>query len=81
VYSVPSLKEGHIDKSKLASHAFEEDHGIDWMNTTILQSELNAIYRKSKEARHTVCTNNPISQCSLGIFPVWYPLIDMELHR
>jgi len=32
-----------FDKSKLASHAFEKQHKIDWTNTTILQFEPNSI--------------------------------------
>jgi hypothetical protein len=62
-----NLREGHLDKSKLASQTFEEGHKIDWINTTILQSESNAIHRKYNEATHQLCSNNPISQPSLDI--------------
>jgi hypothetical protein len=69
------LREGHIDSSKLTSHAFE-GHRIDWINTTILQLEPNTIYRKHKEAAQMVCTDNLISQPSLDMCPIWFPLID-----
>jgi hypothetical protein len=32
-----NLKEGHFEKSKLALHAFEEGHKIDWAQNPILQ--------------------------------------------
>lgn len=102
-----NLREGHIDKSKLASHAFDEGHRIDWINTTILQSEPNTIYRKykeaaggklsrklrptpgcganeedeDKEAARMLCTDNSISQPSLDISPLRFPLIDIESHK
>jgi len=42
-YHKYNLRGEHFDKSKLASHAFEERNEIDWMNTTILQSEPSTI--------------------------------------
>ncbi|GFG33694.1 hypothetical protein Cfor_02438 [Coptotermes formosanus] len=76
-----NLREGHFDKSKLASHAFEEGHKIDWINTIILQSQPNTIHRKYKEAAYMLRSNDPISQSSLDISRIWFPLTDKELHK
>jgi len=38
--------EGQYDKSKLASHAFEEGYQIDWTNKTMWQFDPKSIYRK-----------------------------------
>jgi hypothetical protein len=32
-----NLKEGHLKKSKLAQHAFEEGHRVDWDEARILE--------------------------------------------
>jgi hypothetical protein len=59
-----NLGEGRFDESKLASHAAEKGHKIDWTNTPMLEYEANSIRRKYKEAAHMLCSNNPISQPS-----------------
>jgi hypothetical protein len=35
-----NLKDGHLDKLKVAIYAFEEGHKIDWTHAPILQIEL-----------------------------------------
>ena len=62
-----NLKEGLLEKSKLAQHAFEEDHRVDWDNARILVIESDSRYRKYKESAHMVCLGNPINQPSLDI--------------
>jgi hypothetical protein len=76
-----NLREGNIDKSKLALHAFEEGHGIDWSNITVLPSEPNSVYRKYKEAAYVLYSSNPISQPNLDICPIWFPLANKELKK
>ena len=73
-----SLKEGHLEKSKLAQHAFE-GHEVDCKKARILEIESNSRYRKYKESAHLVCLNNPISQPSLDISPIWIPVIRDEV--
>jgi hypothetical protein len=75
-----NLREGYVDKCKLASHAFDEGHRIDWINMKIFQSEPITIYRKYKEAAPMFCTNNPISQPGLDISSLWFPLIAIDWH-
>ena len=42
-----NLKEkGLLEKSKLAQHAFEEDHRVDWDKTRVLIIESDPRYRK-----------------------------------
>jgi hypothetical protein len=45
----------------------------------ILEIESNSRYRKYKESAHIACRTNPISQPSLGISPIWIPLISIEV--
>jgi hypothetical protein len=44
------LKEGLLEKSKLAQHAYEEDHGVVWAEARILEIESNSWHRKYKES-------------------------------
>jgi predicted GIY-YIG superfamily endonuclease len=75
-----NLKEkGILKKSKLAQHAFEEDHRVDWDKATILVIESDSRYRKCKESVHMVCLDNPISQPSLDICPICIPVIRDEI--
>jgi len=41
-------REGHSERSKLASRAFEEGHQIDWTNSTMWQFDPKSIYRNIK---------------------------------
>jgi hypothetical protein len=72
-------KEGLLEISKLAQHAFEEDHRVDWDEARILEIERNNRYRKYKESAHLACSTTPISQPSLDISPIWIPLISSEV--
>jgi hypothetical protein len=44
--------QGVIKKSKLAQQSYKEGHKICWKETEVLQTELNATYRKYKESTH-----------------------------
>jgi hypothetical protein len=76
-----NLKEGLLDKSKLAQHAYEEGHRVGWDEATILEIESNSRYGKYKESAHMACVTNPISQPSLDISPLWIPLISKEVSK
>jgi hypothetical protein len=41
-----NLKEGLLEKSKLAQHAYEEGHRVCWDDARILEIESNSRYRK-----------------------------------
>jgi hypothetical protein len=73
------LKGGHLEKSKLAQHAYKEGHRDIWDEARILEIESNRRYRKYKESAHVACLTNPISQPSLDISPIWIPLISNEM--
>jgi hypothetical protein len=47
-----SLKERLLEKSRLAQHAYEEDHRMGWNRVKVLQMESNSRYRKCKKAGH-----------------------------
>jgi hypothetical protein len=74
-----SLKQGLMEKSRLAKHAYEEWHRIQWKET--VQTEANNICKMYKEAAHMACIMNPISQPSLEISPIWIPLIREKVSR
>jgi hypothetical protein len=74
-----NLKEGLLEKSKLAQHAYEEGHRVGWDEARVLEIETNSRYRKYKESAHMVCLTNPISQPSLDISPIGIPLISDEV--
>jgi hypothetical protein len=73
-----NLKEGFLEKWKLALHAYEEGHREGWYDARILEIESNNIYRKFKEFAHMACLTNPISQPSLDISAIFIPFISNE---
>jgi hypothetical protein len=76
-----NLKQGLLEKSKLAQHAYEEDHRVSCDKPRVLEVEHNTRYRKYKESAHMTCSNNLISQPSLDISPIWIPLISEEVNK
>jgi hypothetical protein len=65
-----NLKEGLLEKSKLAQHAYEEGDRVFWEEARILESESNSRYRKYKESANVACLTNPISQPSVDVSPI-----------
>jgi hypothetical protein len=49
-----NLKQGHLEKSKLVQHAFEESHQVCWDKAKFLQMKPNRRYRKYKKSVHMV---------------------------
>jgi hypothetical protein len=45
-----NLQQGLMEKSRLAKHAYEEGHRIQWKEAKAVQIEINKICRKYKEA-------------------------------
>jgi hypothetical protein len=76
-----NLKDGLLEKSKLAPHAYEEDHKVMWDQARVLEVESNSRFRKYKESAHMACSTNPISQPCLDISPIWSPLIREEVTK
>jgi hypothetical protein len=74
-----NLKEGLLEKSKLAQHAYDEGHRVFWDKARNLEIENNIRYRKYKESAHVACLTNPISQPSFDLSPIWIPLISNEV--
>jgi hypothetical protein len=74
-----NLKEGLLEKLKLAQHAYEESHRVSWDEGRILEIESNIRYRKYKESAHMACLSNPIGKPSLDISPIRIPLISNEV--
>jgi hypothetical protein len=49
------LKEGLLEKSKLAQHAYKEVNKVNWDEVRILEIESSSRYRKYKESAHMAC--------------------------
>jgi predicted GIY-YIG superfamily endonuclease len=52
-----NLKQGLLEKSKLAKHAYEEGHKVGWEEARILDIESHSKYGKYKEAAHMACSS------------------------
>jgi hypothetical protein len=76
-----NLKQGLLEKSKLAQDAYEEGHRIKWNEAKANQKEPSTIYRKYKESAHMAYLENTISQPSLEMSPFWLPIIKEEIKR
>jgi predicted GIY-YIG superfamily endonuclease len=76
-----NLRQGLLEKPRLAKLAYEEGHKICWNEARVLQTEPNIIYRKYKESAHMSLLVNPISQPSLDISPIWIPVISEEVGK
>jgi hypothetical protein len=50
-----NLKEGLLEKSKLAQYAYEEGHRVGWDEARILGIGNNSRCRKYKELAHMAC--------------------------
>ena len=71
----------YTDKSRIADHVWAEDHKMSWDEAKILHREPNQFKRKFKEASFMSMSKNHISQPSLDIKPLWFPLIREELNN
>jgi hypothetical protein len=47
-----NIKQGLLEKSKLAQHAYEKNHRVGWDEARILEIESNNKYKKYKESAH-----------------------------
>jgi hypothetical protein len=74
-----NLKEGLLEKSKLAQHADEECHRVGWDEARILETGSHSRYRKYKESVHMACSVNPNSQPSLDISSIVIPFVRNEV--
>jgi hypothetical protein len=54
-----NLKQGLMEKSKLAKHAYDKGHCIWWKEAKVVQTETNHMCRKYKEAAHMACIIKP----------------------
>jgi hypothetical protein len=50
-----NLREGLLEKSKLAQHPYEEGHRVGCDEARILENENSSRYRKYKESAHMAC--------------------------
>jgi hypothetical protein len=76
-----NLKEGVLEKSKLAQHAYKEGHRVIWDEARILEIENRSRHRKYRQSISIVCLRNLISQTSLDISPIWILLVIDEVTK
>jgi hypothetical protein len=62
-----NLKEGLLEKPKLAQHTYEAGPRVIWDEARILEIESNSRHRKYKGSAHMACFKNSISQLSFEI--------------
>jgi hypothetical protein len=74
-----NLTQGLLEKSKLAQPGYEEGHKICWNEAEILQIEPDTTYRKYMESRFMSLIDQPITQPSVDISPIWTPVITAEV--
>jgi hypothetical protein len=63
-----NLKEGLLEKSKLAQHAYGGGHRMAWEAARILEIESNSRYRKYKELAHKGMLNQSDQPTQFGHF-------------
>jgi hypothetical protein len=73
-----NLKEGLLEKSKLAQHAYEEGPRVIWDEARILEVESNSRHRKYRESTHMACLKTLISQPSLDISSVQFSSVQFS---
>jgi hypothetical protein len=76
-----NLTQGLLEKSKLAQHAYKEDHKICRKEANVLQIGPNTTYRKYNESAHMSLVDHSVSQLSLDISPIWTPIISAEVKK
>ena len=74
-----NTRQGLIDKSKIANHCWSENHNMIWEDARIIHREPHYFKRKLIEASFMKITDQPISQPSVDIRPLWLPIIKNEL--
>lgn len=74
-----NVRLGLVDKSKIAEHIWSENHKFNWEEAKIIHRESNLYKRKIIEASYIKLTDNPISQSSIEVRPLWLPLLKKEL--
>lgn len=70
-----NTQKGETAKSKLAKHAWENEHRFKWKEAKILHTESHYYKRKFIEAALIKLNKEPISQSSIEIRPLWLPFI------
>jgi len=62
-----NLEVGHLERSRLAQHSFDENHHVLWEEAMILETEKKPAYRKYKEVAYIACLLNPITKPVLEV--------------
>jgi hypothetical protein len=74
------LKQGLMEKSRLAKHACEKGHRMQWKEANAVTSA-ESTRERYKKAAHMACITNPIGQPNLETSPIWIPLIREEVGK
>lgn len=74
-----NTKKGLVDKSKIAQHCWSENHHMDFEEAKIIHREPHFFKRKLIEASYIKLADQPISQSSVEIRPIWLPILKKEL--
>jgi len=69
------LNNGRTEDSAVAAHAIDNDHGIDWENSIILNQEDNFFKRRIKEAILIQKHDNFNQGIGLAVSPIWTSVV------
>lgn len=76
-----NTKNGETTSSKLAKHAWENDHKFKWEEAKILHHESHYYKRKFVEGALIKLHEKPISQSSIDVRPLWIPLLKQHFKQ
>jgi len=76
-----NTRKGLVDKSKIAHHCWSENHQMNFNEAKIVHREPHFFKRKLIEASYIKLSDQPISQSSVEIRPLWLPILNKELKR
>src|SRR5204863_488936 len=74
-----NTRKGLVDKSKIAQHCWSENHQMNFDEAKIVHREPHFFKRKLIEASYIKLADQPISQSSVEIRPLWLPILNKEL--
>ena len=76
------IKQNEFHKSKLTQHAFDNNHRINWNDSTILAKEPISKLRKLKESAFiTLNKDECIASCSIDFHNTWISILQKEVDR
>ena len=71
-----AVRNGDLEKNKIAHHCWTSDHRFNFDNKTIIDRETNMTTRKIKETIHSISDPNHINSISYELADIWLPALN-----